>query len=115
MYNLLDDLSCIHGIDKKSISSVLSYIVTLITDYVSISNKDFEKETNVDLGIGTLSISFDNNDEEHPEFTYTFTPSNLLLEKMKKLHENSFESELSNTLKLKINNKLNSIYKELLK
>lgn len=102
-----------HSLDKSQLDAILNYLIVLITDYVSISKKDFSDITNIDLGIGTLKIEFTELDDK--EFTYTFVPSDNLLTQMKTLYDNGFESKLSDVLKKRINNKLTSVYKGLLR
>ena len=86
----------------------------LITDYVSISKKDFESQSTIDLGIGVLDICFEPYCNS-PEFTYTFTPSEAFLNKMKTLYDNNFQSDLNKIIKNRIDNRLTSVYKGLLK
>lgn len=112
-YDLTNDLINIHSLDRSSIDSILNYLIVLITDYVSISKKDFDDVTKIDLGIGELTIEFNNLEDK--EFTYTFVPSENFLSQMQALYNNGFESKLSDLLRRKINNKLTSVYKGLLR
>ena len=106
-FNLIKDLSELTSVDDKILSKFVLNSEYCIGNYVNDSILDNDKLVKVDIGIGYLYMSLDDN-----KIKYKFVPNseleNIIINSTKRDFD-KFQIELSNSMI----NKLLSNYKEL--
>lgn len=103
--SLKDDLSTLTTIKDSTLSKLTKEINYCITDAVCKSIYNEETETNIDIGIGTLTIRFDNN-----QVRYRFVPSKELEASIASAIIEE-KNVLVTALETSLVDKLNNIYK----
>ena len=108
MINLIEDMSILTTIPKSAIIKLMDKESYIITNGIENNLISGESITEVDLGIGVLSILTEGN-----QIKYRFVPSNHLEKAIKKTVKNK-KSPLTDKLEKTLVKKLTDVYKELL-
>lgn len=108
MYSLQDDLKTLTNISSDVIDKLVNKILYIICDDVLDTHLNNNTVTDIDTGIGVLSICVDNN-----QIKYRFIPSTIVESAVKNTIvdlKSPVKERASKTLAYKIN----EIYEELL-
>lgn len=107
--SFIKQLVDIHGFSSAEVKDICDHLVNLICSDVLLNLKSGENEVRIDIGFGYLIIrSFQD------KILYQFEPSEELKSRMEKTVTER-NDPLAAELKLKIDKKLQQLYKELLK
>lgn len=107
MTNLINDVSALTSINEKLLNKIVDVVVYSINDSVAESILSKENVTQIDTGIGTLSILVNDN-----ELKFKFVPSAKLRESIISTIKNE-ENTLTNTLETNIADRFTKLYKEI--
>ena len=108
MYSLQDDLKTLTNISSDVIDKLVNKILYIICDDVLDTHLNNSTVTDIDIGIGVLSICVDNN-----QIKYRFTPSTLVELSVKNTIVD-LKSPVKERASKTLASKINEIYEELL-
>lgn len=107
-YNIKQDISLLTNVNEYTILKFKSIIENCISHYIHETKLNKETISDVDIGIGTLVIK-----QTEEDISYKFIPSKSLERSIiKSLKTNS--SPLISMIEEKLQEKISSVYKELL-
>lgn len=107
MTNLIKDVSAITNINEKLLNKIVDIAIYCINDAVEESVLNKECITQVDIGIGTLSILASNN-----ELKFKFIPNAKLRESVISTIKNE-ENTIDKVVESNIVEKLTKLYKDI--
>ena len=107
-YNLIDDLSSLSLIKPSILNKLVDISQTCLCDYVDNLSILEESSIEIDIGIGTLNISV-----EDDSIKYQFKPSKKLEKNLVQTVVNG-DNPLIYKIEKKLNKKILNTYKELL-
>ena len=107
MTNLINDVAALTSINEKLLNKIVDVIVYSVNDSVAESIMNKETVTQIDTGIGTLSILVNDN-----ELKFKFVPNAKLRESIISTIKNE-ENTLTNTLEINIADRFTKLYKEI--
>lgn len=108
MYSLQDDLKTLTNISSDVIDKLVNKILYIICDDVLDTHLNNNTVTDIDTGIGVLSICVDNN-----QIKYRFIPSTLVESAIKNTIVD-LKSPVKERASKTLASKINEIYEELL-
>jgi len=108
MYSLQDDLKTLTNISDDVIDKLVNKILYIICDDVLDTHLNNKTITDIDIGIGVLSICVDNN-----QIKYRFTPSTIVESAVKNTIVD-LKSPVKERASKTLASKINEIYEELL-
>lgn len=108
MYSLQDDLKTLTNISSDVIDKLVNKILYIICDDVLDTHLNNNTVTDIDTGIGVLSICVDNN-----QIKYRFIPSTLVESAVKNTIVD-LKSPVKERASKTLASKINEIYEELL-
>ena len=108
MYSLQDDLKTLTNISDDVIDKLVNKILYIICDDVLDTHLNNNTVTDIDIGIGVLSICVDNN-----QIKYRFTPSTIVENAVKNTIVD-LKSPVKERASKTLASKINEIYEELL-
>ena len=108
MYSLQDDLKTLTNISSDVIDKLVNKILYIICDDVLDTHLNNNTVTDIDTGIGVLSICVDNN-----QIKYRFIPS-AIVESAVKNTIVDLKSPVKERASKTLASKINEIYEELL-
>ena len=108
MYSLQDDLKTLTNISSDVIDKLVNKILYIICDDVLDTHLNNNTVTDIDIGIGVLSICVDNN-----QIKYRFKPSTLVESSVKNTIVD-LKSPVKERAAKTLSSKINEMYEELL-
>lgn len=108
MYSLQDDLKTLTNISSDVIDKLVNKILYIICDDVLDTHLNNNTVTDIDTGIGVLSICVDNN-----QIKYRFIPSTIVESAVKNTIVD-LKSPVKERASKTLASKINEIYEELL-
>lgn len=108
MYSLQDDLKTLTNIPRDVIDKLVNKILYIICDDVLDTHLNNNTVTDIDTGIGVLSICVDNN-----QIKYRFIPSTVVESAVKNTIVD-LKSPVKERASKTLASKINEIYEELL-
>lgn len=108
MYSLQDDLKTLTNISSDVIDKLVNKILYIICDDVLDTHLNNNTVTDIDTGIGVLSICVDNN-----QIKYRFIPSTIVESAIKNTIVD-LKSPVKERASKTLASKINEIYEELL-
>lgn len=108
MYSLQDDLKTLTNISSDVIDKLVNKILYIICDDVLDTHLNNNTVTDIDTGIGILSICVDNN-----QIKYRFIPSTIVESAVKNTIVD-LKSPVKERASKTLASKINEIYEELL-